>query len=147
MVRNSSQTDIIDNVFHSGAQDVISLSVYNGAPSFKSGKNTQSASVLPNARLRPQSAPFKFADGTPFMMPIRRDKREELAEIESLKTRLTKDDIPFKVETIRKAYEMPEEDEFKVEGKKYPYPGAYLMKNPFPKKKKKKKKGKKKSKK
>ena len=147
MVLNSNNMELVDNVLSSEAQDVISLSVYNGATSFKSGKNTQSASILPHSKLRPQSAPFKFADGTPFNMPIRRDKREELAEIESLKTRLTKDDIPFKVETIRKAFEMPDENEFKVEGKKYPYPGAYLMKNPFPKKKKKKKKGKKRSKK
>ena len=30
--------ELVDNVFPSGAQDVISLSVYNGATSFKSGK-------------------------------------------------------------------------------------------------------------
>ena len=144
---SNNHMDFVDNVFFSGAQDVISLSVYNGTSSFKSGKMTQSAAVLPNARLRPQSAPFKFADGTPFNFPLRRDRREEIAEIESLKTRLTKDDIPFKVETIKKAYDMPEENEFKLEGRKYPYPDAYLIKNPFPKKKKKKKKGKKKSKK
>mmetsp|Transcript_35486 Transcript_35486/g.41061 ORF Transcript_35486/g.41061 Transcript_35486/m.41061 type:complete len:145 (+) Transcript_35486:1605-2039(+) len=138
--------DLINNVFVAGGgQDVISLSVYNNAGSYKAGKFTQSASTLPNSKLRPQSAPFKFADGGfAFNKSIRRDKREELAEIESLKARLTKDDIPFKVETIRKAFEMPAENEFKrEEGKKYPYPDAYLMKDPFPKKKKKKKKGKK----
>ena len=137
--------DIINNVFISGGHDVVSLSVYNNANSYKNGRFTHSAATLPNAKLRPQSAPFKFAEESVYNRSIRRDKREELAEIENLKARLTKDDIPFKVETIKRAYEMPPEDEFKKNGK-YPYPDAYLMKNPFPKKKKKKK-GKKKSKK
>lgn len=95
--------------------------------------------------MRPQSAPFAFADGTRFNQSIRHDKREEIAEIDSLKNRLASDDVPFKVETIRKAFEMPGEKEFKV--KRYPAEGDYLMKNPFPKKKKKGKKGKKKRKK
>ena len=50
---------------------------------------------------------------------------------------MTKCNIRFKVETVRQAFEMQDENEFKVEGKKYPYPGAYLMKNSFSKKKKK----------
>ena len=143
----NNNMELKDNVFVSrSGQDVISLSVYNNAPSFKDGKYTHSATVLPNPRMRPQSAPFKFADGTAFTASIRQDKREEIAEIDSLKTKLAKDDIPFKVETIRKAYEMPSENEFKVTNGKYPKVEEMLMKNPFPKKKKKKK-GKKKKKK
>jgi len=138
--------DIINNVFISGGHDVVSLSVYNNANSYINGRFTHSAATLPNAKLRPQSASFKIGDDSAYNQSIRRDKREELAEIESLKTRLARDDILFRVETIRKAYEMPAEDEFQRNGKKYPYPDAYLMKNPFPKKKKKKK-GKKKGKK
>jgi len=49
------------------------------------------------------------------------------------------------VDTIRRAFEMPAENEFKI--KRYPTEGDYLMKNPFPKKKKKGRKGKKKKKK
>lgn len=144
----NNNMEIIDNVFVSGAQDVISLSVYNNQSSIKTTKFTQSAATLPNAKLRPQSAPFKFADGFAFNQSIRRDKREELAEIDSLKTRLARDDNPVKVDIIKRAYEMPEQDEFKLEGRKYPDPVNYLMVNPFPKKKKKKKKkgGKKKKK-
>ena len=76
--------ELVDNVFPSGAQDVISLSVYNGATSFKSGKKIQSGSILPYSKLRPQSAPFKFADGTHFSMHILEIKKV-LVEIKSLK--------------------------------------------------------------
>lgn len=139
----SSNLDLINNVFVASTtgQDVISLSVYNNASSFKDDKNAQSAKVIPNSKMRPQSAPFKFADGMLFGKSIRQDKREEIAEIDSLKTKLAKEDIPFKVETIRKAYEMPGETEFD-NARGYPKTEDYLMKNPFPKKKKKKKKGK-----
>ena len=146
----SNNMQLINNVFTSSAgQKIVSLSVYNNANSYKNGKYTQSAAVIPNAKInpnmRPQSAPFTFADGTRFNQSIRHDKREEIAEIDSLKIQLAKDDIPCKIETIRKAFEMPGENEFKV--KKYPNAGDYLMKNPFPKKKKKGKKGRKKKKK
>lgn len=138
--------DIINNVFVSGGSDVVSLSIYNNANSYKNGRFTHSAATLPNAKLRSQSSSIKPGNEAAFNQSIRRDKREELAEIETLKTRLARDDVPFRIETIRKAYEMPAENEFQRNGKKYPYPDAYLMKNPFPKKKKKKK-GKKKGKK
>ena len=129
-----------------GGQDVISLSIYNNSVTKKPSGYTQSATTLPNAKLRPQSAPFKFAsDAFAFKRSIRRPQIQEIAEIDSLKTQLAKDDIPFKVKTIKKAFELPGETEF--EGRKYPRPESYLMKNPFPKKKKKKKKGKKKRKK
>lgn len=135
----SNHMDLINNVFvASGGQDVISLSIYNNKSSFNKGGYAQSASVLPNAKTRPQSAPFKFAsDAFAFKHSIRRDKHEEIAEIDSLKSKLTKEDIPFQVQTIKKAFELPGETEF--EGRKYPDPSQYLMKNPFPKKKKKKK--------
>ena len=123
------------------------MSVYNNAQSFKGSQYSQSAAALPNAKLRPQSAPFKFADGFKFNKSIRRDTREEIAEIDSLKTKLAKDDITFNVKTIKKAFEMPPETELDAVPRKYPDAGAYLMKNPFPSKKKKKKKGKKKKKK
>ena len=146
----TNNMDMINNVFTASSnKNIVSLSVYNNSSSYKNGKYTQSATVLPNTKInpsmRPQSAPFVFADGTRFNQSIRHDKREEIAEIDSLKNKLAKDDIPFKVDTIRKAFEMPEENEFKV--KKYPNFGDYLMKNPFPKKKKKGKKGKKRRKK
>ena len=142
--------ELRDTVFNSkSSKSIVSLSVYNNAQSFKNGKYTHSATALPNPKLgsnfRPQSAPFAFADGTRFAQSIRHDRREMIAEIDSLKNKLAKEDIPFKVETIRKAFEMPGENEFKV--KKYPDMGNFLMKDPFPKKKKKKKKGKKKKKK
>ena len=96
--------------------------------------------------MRPQSAPFQFADGSSFNLSIRHAKGEEIAEIDNLKNKLAAEDIPFKVEVIKKAFELPKEDEFKVT--KYPDMADYLMKNPFPKKKKKKKgKGRKKKKK
>lgn len=116
---SNNNMDMINNVFiHGGGQDVISLSIYNNASNYNKSGYSQSASVLPNAKLRPQSAPFQFAsDAFEFKKSIRRDKREEIAEIDSLKTRLTKDDIPFKVETIKKAFELPAENEF--EGRKY----------------------------
>lgn len=142
--------DMINNVFLSGSsKNVVSLSVYNNAGKYKDGKYTQSASSLPRNRLqsamRPQSAPFEFADGSSFNLSIRHNKGEVIAEIDSLKTRLAADDVPFKVDTLKKAFEMPKEDEFKT--KKYPDVANYLMKNPFQKKKKKKKgKGKKKKK-
>lgn len=146
---SENHMEMVNNVFiHGGGQDVISLSIYNNKTNYnKSGYISQSATTLPNAKIRPQSAPFKFAsDAFAFKRSIRRDKQEELAEIDSLKIKLTKEDIPFKVETIKKAFEMPDENEFK--GRKYPKAEDYLMKNPFPKKKKKKgKKGKKKKKK
>lgn len=144
----NNNMEMVNNVFvASGGQEVISLSVYNNADTFKTKGYSQSATVLPNARLRPQSAPFKFADNFQFNKSIRRDTREEIAEIDSLKTKLAKEDITFNVKTIRKAFEMPGENEFQIPSKKYPDAGAYLMKNPFPSKKKKKKKGKKKKKK
>jgi hypothetical protein len=141
-----SHMDDIDNVFIANAgQDVVSLSIYNNSNQIRNSAYTQSAVTLPNAKLRPQSAPFKFAsDAFAFKRSIRRDTQEELAEIESLKTKLTREDVPFKVQTIKRAFELPGETEFK--GRKYPKPEEYLMVNPFPKKKKKKK-GKKKKKK
>lgn len=144
----SNNMELINNVFvaSTSGQDVISLSVYNNKSSFKESKYAHSAAVLPNPKMRPQSAPFKFTDEVLFGKSIRQDKLEEIAEIDSLKTKLAKDDIPFKVDTIRKAFEMPGEKEFTV-SRGYPKIEDYLMKNPFPKKKKKgKKKGKKKKK-
>jgi hypothetical protein len=102
--------------------------------------------TLTNNRTRPVSAPFKFTDGITFNKSIRRDPQEEIAEIDSLKTRLAKEDIPFRIKTIKKAFELPAENEFNQEKKKYPEIQSLLMKDPFPKKKKKKKKGKKKKK-
>jgi len=138
----ASNMEMINNVFTDGSKkDIVSLSVYNNSRSYRNGKYTHSATHLPgtNARtgFRPQSAPFEFADGTSFNLSIRQDKGEEIAEIDSLKNRLAAEDISFKVDTLKKAFEMPEENEFQV--KKYPDVANYLMKNPFPKKKKKKK--------
>jgi len=145
---NYNNMDFKDNVFASGkGSDVISLSVYNNSASFNNGKYTQSATVLPNPKSRPLSAPFNFADGIPYNRSIRRHPQEEIEEIDNLKTRLAKDDITFSVKTIKRAFELPSEDEFQIQNKKYPEIENYLMKDPFPAKKKKKKKGKKKKKK
>lgn len=117
--QHTSNTDLLDNIFVSRAgQDVISLSIYNNPPRFSKPSlpaSTQSASILPSSKLRPQSAPFKFAPSSfAFTKSIRRDQHEELAEIESLKIKLTKEDIPFRVQTIKKAFDMPKENEFQV---------------------------------
>ena len=98
--------DIKDNVFNSKASKrIVSLSVYNNAQSYKNGKYIHSAITLPNQKLnknlRPQAAPFAFTDGRRFSQPIRHDKREIIAEIDSLKSKLAKEDIPFKIKTLK----------------------------------------------
>ena len=58
-----------------------------------------------------------------------------MQEVESIKSRLDKDNCPQSAYVIQKAIVMPERLEFNPESRKYPTPEAGLMPNPFPKKK------------
>jgi hypothetical protein len=73
-------------------------------------------------------------------------KIESMKEVESIKSRLDKDNCPQNIMTIQKAILMPDRLEVNAETRKYPTPEQGLLINPFPKKKAtkgKKKKGKK----
>lgn len=73
-------------------------------------------------------------------------KIEQMKEVESIKSRLDRDNCPQSALVIQRAVVMPEKLEFAPDGRKYPSPEQMLMPNPFPKKKAtkgKKKKGKK----
>jgi|LauGreDrversion4_2_1035121.scaffolds.fasta_scaffold141305_1 hypothetical protein len=73
-------------------------------------------------------------------------KLEAMREVESIKSRLDKDNCPQSALAIQRAIVMPEKLEFIPDNRKYPTPEHGLMLNPFPKKKAtkgKKKKGKK----
>ena len=85
------------------------------------------------------------------LYPMARDanevyKLEQMREVESIKSRLDKDNCPQSAIVIQRAVVMPDKLEFKPDGRKYPTPEQLLMVNPNPKKKAskgKKKKGKK----
>ncbi|TNV83407.1 hypothetical protein FGO68_gene17165 [Halteria grandinella] len=158
----------LDNVFTTSAKgsEVYSLSMFSRAQTFldkaESAKMNQhwlrsidnlNLSAVPEetAPPSPQKVPlpeFKVPAG---LYPVSRDggqiyKMEQMREVESIKSRLDRDNCPQSAIVIQRAIVMPDKLEFIPDGRKYPTPEQLLMVNPNPKKKAtkgKKKKGKK----
>ena len=100
------------------------LSIYNR---YKNRGFSHSNATLPNEKLRPQSAPFKFTKESLYNRSIRRDKREELAEIEILKTTLEKIIFSSKLKLLKEQIKWYQKMNL-TKKEKYSYPDDILWK-------------------